>query len=417
MSISRCLLLLLLLPFALVFPNSAHAQLVERDVDFQTHLDTLRSIAEWGTRAPGQVFRLEKSYSEDEMLLRYVVRLLDGEAIDITFHVGGSNRYSRGMRTPGSILNELRETRESLIAKAQTIYREELVAFEQQFRQQVFAIAKRVNGEMPDDMNSSLEVAFSDDGALSLSTRGVVRRSERELPSVRRANAMLQQGTAEIKTLHGDRKSQVDELKSKLDVRYEKINAWFYSERVQMLRDSFLSLDSKNQLKHDYKLMVMDGIEPWRPLAQAIQEQRTGKRGSLTMALQFIQAIPYKFEASNDWRSSHDSSLVHPGALLMRNAGDCDAKALALAALLYHLRPELSSVLVVTGNHALLGVDIPRRTSDYYVPYRGKEYVLLEAAGPGLYPVGKISDLALNQLRSSGLEIAPLFSPEDEDNF
>jgi hypothetical protein len=111
-------------------------------------------------------------------------------------------------------------------------------------------------------------------------------------------------------------------------------------------------------------------------------------RSRIALALGFFQEVPYALLEDNE-RQGGD--FLPAPALLAQNRGDCDSKAVALAAVLRTYVPSRKLVVVTMPGHAILAADLPAEPGDQTIRAQGRQYVALEPAGPLLAPVGRVS--------------------------
>jgi hypothetical protein len=155
----------------------------------------------------------------------------------------------------------------------------------------------------------------------------------------------------------------------------------------------------------DYVAAVRQAIPVLRPLAQALRRQAADlpERALVQHALAFFQTIPYD-DLINLGRFG-GVEFAWAAAMLKINAGDCDSKAVAMAAVMRQLLPSRRLIIVRMPprwsdlGHSLLMADLPAEPGDATLQYRGQVYVALEASGPGLAPVGVIDERAAEHLQ------------------
>ena len=129
-------------------------------------------------------------------------------------------------------------------------------------------------------------------------------------------------------------------------------------------------------------------------------------RGYVEAALHFVQTIPYDRLEQRDLKTL--SGFLLPTQMIAQNRGDCDTKSTALAAILAHILPNQKVIMVIIPNHAFLGIEMKPEKNDRTYEYQGKNYVLLETAGPAVLKVGQISPLSQTSLQKRKvLEIIP----------
>jgi hypothetical protein len=129
-------------------------------------------------------------------------------------------------------------------------------------------------------------------------------------------------------------------------------------------------------------------------------------RARIALALAFFQEVPY---AVLEDKERLGGDFLPAPALLAQNRGDCDSKAVALAAVLRTYVPGRKLVVVTMPEHAILAVEMPAGPGDWTIRDRGRQYVALEAAGPALAPVGQVGPHTAKYLKDGReTEIWPL---------
>ena len=153
--------------------------------------------------------------------------------------------------------------------------------------------------------------------------------------------------------------------------------------------------------------------EPMRPLARALGEDR-GIASTDT-----APGWPMRWPSSRTsptpcWRTPPARAVIScPGpALLSQNRGDCDSKAVALAAVLRTYAPSRKLAIVTMPGHAILAVDLSPEPGDRQIHASGRvagtSLVALEAAGPVLIPVGRVGPDTERLLGARDVQIWPL---------
>ena len=115
-------------------------------------------------------------------------------------------------------------------------------------------------------------------------------------------------------------------------------------------------------------------------------------------------------KASRASLSARASSMTAPApALLAQNRGDCDSKAVALAAVLRTYTPGRKFAVVTMPGHAILAVDLPSDPEDWAIRADGRQFVALEVAGPAMAGVGQVGAATARMLKEGReVEIWPL---------
>lgn len=186
------------------------------------------------------------------------------------------------------------------------------------------------------------------------------------------------------------------------------------SERFQRAQKAYLSRHLRKRLDEgrimvDFAAATRALQEPMRTVAKALGATpgiAGDDRARVTLALAFFQQIPY---ATLGDGSRRGGDFLPGPALLAQNRGDCDSKAVALAAVLRTYTPSRKLALIVMPGHAVLGVDLPARPGEQTVRARAQQYVALEPAGPAMAPIGDLAPRAAKYLAEArAIEIWPL---------
>ena len=129
-------------------------------------------------------------------------------------------------------------------------------------------------------------------------------------------------------------------------------------------------------------------------------------RARVALALGFFQEIPY---AVLDDKERRGGDFLPAPALLAQNRGDCDSKVVALAAVLRTYAPSRRLVVVTMPEHAILAVDLPAEQGEWTIRSQARQYVALEAAGPAMSPIGRVTAETAKYLKDGrGIEIWPV---------
>lgn len=97
--------------------------------------------------------------------------------------------------------------------------------------------------------------------------------------------------------------------------------------------------------------------------------------------VKLIQDIPYGIPPSNiDGRSI--SGMLVPPQIMLEGWGDCDSKAVLLAAALVH-DSEARVVFLRVPMHILMGIEAVPRPFQKSISYHGRTYVVTDPTGPG----------------------------------
>lgn len=150
------------------------------------------------------------------------------------------------------------------------------------------------------------------------------------------------------------------------------------------LADHGFSHFGRNTLGFDHAALAARYAPALRPVAEALRDGATSDRALAERALAFVQSIPYEKRTLK----GTDPGYRRPIALLARNRGDCDSKAVLYLAILRAALPDVPLAVVYVPNHALTGVGIPPAPSDAVFKRDGARFVYAEPVGPSMLPFG-----------------------------
>jgi hypothetical protein len=220
----------------------------------------------------------------------------------------------------------------------------------------------------------------------------------REAPDI--AADFRRDGNAVDIHLNGPDRNRLQQVERLLDDRYRAAAQDFLQQRYMRQVDKTIYLD--------YARLAQHYTEPLRPLARAIAGLAGDTdRDRLALVLAFFQTMPY--DALTDHDVSNGIDFLAPPVLLDLNRGDCDSKAVALGAVLHSLLPGRKLIIVILPRHAIVGIDLPLQGDDRSLTYQGRRYVLMETAGPGVYPIGTLFPDTDRAVRDGHIElVSPL---------
>jgi hypothetical protein len=186
------------------------------------------------------------------------------------------------------------------------------------------------------------------------------------------------------------------------------------AERLEREQQAYLKtylrrMVGEHRVMVDFAAAASAMQKPLRAVALAlgdVPEVADDDRDRITLALSFFEQIPYV--VLEDKRRRGGDFLPGP-ALLAQNRGDCDSKAVALAAVLKTFTRTRKLAVVTMPGHAVLAVDLPAREGDWTVRVGGRQYVALEVSGPVMAPIGNVGNITAKYFRDGReIEIWPL---------
>jgi hypothetical protein len=203
-------------------------------------------------------------------------------------------------------------------------------------------------------------------------------------------------------TLQARDQKSVDLLSQKVTERLEK-------SQQSYLRSYMRRMVAQRRVMVDFAAATTAMQNPLRAVAKALGDVpgvASDDRARIALALSFFQEIPY---AVLEDKQRRGGDFLPGPALLAQNRGDCDSKAVALAAVLKDFTRWRKLVVVTMPGHAILAVDLAAQEGDWIVRSGGRQYVALEAAGPVVAPIGNVGNVTAKYLRDAReIEIWPL---------
>ncbi|MSR45169.1 MAG: hypothetical protein EXS15_07440 [Phycisphaerales bacterium] len=182
-------------------------------------------------------------------------------------------------------------------------------------------------------------------------------------------------------------------------------------EKAKLAHHGMLVTPSKDGtvgiLEADYQWLVAGCANSVRPIAESIlretdrvlQESDAPRiataRDRIAAIFRFIQSIPY--ETIPDAPDGKDRCGMRTPLITLLKGGDCDSKSALMAALIRSKK--IAHTIIITlhmkdgTGHAIIGVCVDVQGGDQTLTYKGKVYVLAEAASSDLAHNGVLADL------------------------
>ena len=141
----------------------------------------------------------------------------------------------------------------------------------------------------------------------------------------------------------------------------------------------------------DHARLMQASLNALLPVATAWHAKLVNlpTRLSLQLLTSWVQQIPY--QDLSDRRHSDGNDFSPPLKLLRQNRGDCDSKAILLAALLRLLMPEVRLAIIYLPGHAILAVQLTPADNDKTITLEGRPYILVDATGPAELAPGEVA--------------------------
>lgn len=193
-----------------------------------------------------------------------------------------------------------------------------------------------------------------------------------------------------------------DALLKSLATRFDRAQKAYLARHLRQRMDD-------GRILVDFAAATKALQEPMRGVARALGGTpgiADDDRSRIALALAFFQQIPYVALGDGDARGN---DFLPGPALLAQNRGDCDSKAVALAAVLRTYTPWRKLAVITMPGHATLGVDLPALAGEQTVRAQARQYVIMDVAGPYLSQIGNVDGRTAKYLADSRqIEIWPL---------
>ncbi len=195
------------------------------------------------------------------------------------------------------------------------------------------------------------------------------------------------------------------EFSQRLSLARKAVIAEANAEKTQFYTAHYFRLfKDEKRIQLDYARIAEQAQASLQPIAQTFRAKFKGKseREQVAEVLSFFQTIPYNDLTKGKIRGF--KGFAPPIDVIARNKGDCDSKSTAVMGLLRLLLTERSVAIFLVPNHAFLGVEIPPRKGDDVYTHQGKTYVLMEAAGPHVSPIGSLAKNSKKHMKAGRIE-------------
>lgn len=198
-------------------------------------------------------------------------------------------------------------------------------------------------------------------------------------------------------SLSGPDERKLSAVRDELGRVHDQAEAAYLRKELMVLHNGLVFLD--------YPRLAAIFAPSMQPVARAVAgalERGVDERQRLQLLVALIQTIPY--DALRDRDVTNGIDYVTPPVLFQINRGDCDSKAVALAAIGKDLLPGRRFLMVLLPNHAILGIDLPAKGGERTLVHDGRTYVLMEAAGPAALAIGRVYPETETLLRAGRID-------------
>ncbi|MFI5346792.1 MAG: hypothetical protein ACHQ51_10500 [Elusimicrobiota bacterium] len=200
--------------------------------------------------------------------------------------------------------------------------------------------------------------------------------------------------------------AQVDAAAAAIQKEYEKkLKEYLKSRGFMLLPGGVTRVDVPSVVKNNGPIL--------KPIAKVFERYATQHQYQsmdiIGAVLSFAQtAIKYR-NVEPIYKGRHTAGFLQPITTIVLGWGDCDTKSAMVASVLSNWNQMRMIGIAVPGHYLMAVLQIPDK-GDMFVEYQGLQYILMEPAGPGWFPPGKVADETVAQLNASdGYQIFPFF--------
>ncbi len=152
----------------------------------------------------------------------------------------------------------------------------------------------------------------------------------------------------------------------------------------------------------DHIRHVREYADEMAPVVEALGGPGEDPRSFATLALGFVQSIPY------ERASAQRDRYRRPMSLLGRNKGDCDSKSTLFLALVHQAWPELPLAMIYIPGHVYVGLDLEPMKGESFLQSDQGVWLLAEPVGPALRPLGEVDRKSRRRARRGKVELRAL---------
>jgi hypothetical protein len=203
------------------------------------------------------------------------------------------------------------------------------------------------------------------------------------------------------------------ESQSELDAAIAAIAKEYKLKQKDYMSERGFALEPGGVVVVDMPALVRKNASLIKPLAlnfgRIAADHRYGSADIIGSVLSFVQTAMFYKEPDSVIDGVHNGGLLPPLTSVAYGWGDCDTKTGVMASILANW-PDTRMVGVSVPGHFLMGVlQIPEK-GDTFLEYQGLQYVLVEPAGPGWLPPGRVGEQTSVLLAGrDGYKIEPFF--------
>lgn len=218
-----------------------------------------------------------------------------------------------------------------------------------------------------------------------------VRAYGNTLPNVKVKAKVSGKGQLSISVKAKKRSRAKTVLARAIEIRDEATDAYLDEHGYTRLGDAIVA---------DHTLHVSEYADDVAPLVAALGGPTDDPRDFATIALGYVQSIPYQSRAkvSNAYR--------RPLLVLGRNKGDCDSKSTLFLALMHSAYPDLPLSMVYIPGHAFAGLGLEPQRGDITFRKSGQTWVVAEPVGPAMFAVGETTGKSRRRAATGRVQIA-----------
>lgn len=216
--------------------------------------------------------------------------------------------------------------------------------------------------------------------------------------------AVLQRKRRDIRKMASSYVAKHNLSQADLDDADQVIDQTYIDRVANLLRQRGFVLRNGNVAALNVPQIVKNHVAAMKPVAKAFgQIAKSMNYDSLAL----VGAVLSLAQTGLDYRIPPDKlggrntgGILVPPYAMAHAWGDCDTKTALMGAILANFG--VSMVGISLPGHYLMAVQAVPQSGDIFITYAGRQYVLLEPAGPGWFPPGKVGAGTKAKLQAAG---------------
>ncbi len=228
--------------------------------------------------------------------------------------------------------------------------------------------------------------------------------SDADLENLRAKRREIEDMAYQFAVKNGMSQAELDEAGQLIDQTYENKVAGLFIQKGFKLKGGNVIAVNVPQIVKNHKQAMLPVSQSFSQIASDMDYDSMALVGAVLSLVQ--TGLEYKVPPER-LNGKYTGGILVPPYAMAYGWGDCDTKTALMAAVLANFK--VSMVGISLPDHYLMGVLASPQSGDVFVTYQGRKYVLVEPAGPGWFPPGKVGSTTMSKLKAKEtLVIEPL---------